>query len=63
MERARSGTAAEYTGALLSARECTAKHGYEIMMEVPARLIIDRAIIRVISSILPRIIEGLTIAI
>jgi len=39
------------------------KHGYEAMTKLFAALIDARAIVRVISSILPRIIEGLTAAI
>jgi hypothetical protein len=36
------------------------KHGYEVMTNLLTHLIDARIFIRVISSILPRIIEGLT---
>ena len=61
MECVRRVTTAKFSAPGPSARNCTAKHGYEVMTKLLPLLSKPRAIIRVISSILRRIIEGLTV--
>jgi hypothetical protein len=51
------------SGAARPACARAVKHGYEVMTNLPAPLVNERAIIRVISSMLRRFIEGLTVAI